>query len=59
MDNVGIVVESLDAAIAAELKTAFRRDLQHCDELTREICSRRPRFQQVIDAALYQLHDQL
>jgi cardiolipin synthase len=57
--NDEISIGVLDTAIAAELKAAFKRDMQACDELTREIWSRRPRFQQLVDAALYQMHDQL
>jgi cardiolipin synthase len=57
--NDEISVGVLDTSIAAELKAAFKRDMQDCDELTHEICSRRPRYQQAIDSAFYLIHDQL
>lgn len=57
--NAEIGVGLLDRDIAAQLRQAFERDLQHCHELTLDQWQRRPRRQQLLDWSAYQLHSQI
>ncbi|MNC92856.1 Minor cardiolipin synthase ClsB [compost metagenome] len=57
--NEEIGVGILDAGIAAELKAAFNRDLQQCDELHLEAWRRRPMLARAYERFAYLLHDQL
>jgi cardiolipin synthase len=56
-EEVGVGI--LDAAVAAELKAAFKRDLRQCRELTLEQWRRRPVFDRAYERFAYLLHEQL
>jgi len=56
-EEVGVGV--LDAGVAGELKTAFRRDLEHCHELELTAWRKRSAWTRLCDRLAYQLHDQL
>lgn len=56
-EEVGVGVFSLE--IAAELKEAFERDLEHCHELDLDAWRRRPIRSRMFDRFAYLLHDQL
>jgi cardiolipin synthase len=56
-EEVGVGV--LDARIAADLKAAFARDLEHCQELELETWRKRPAAKRLFDRFAYLLHDQL
>ncbi|QCF27533.1 cardiolipin synthase B [Hydrocarboniclastica marina] len=57
--NTEAGVGLMDKDIAAQLKEAFERDLQHCRKLTLEQWSKRPRRQRVLDWCAYQLKGQI
>ena len=57
--NEEIGVGILDARVAAELREAFNRDLQHCIELKLDEWQRRPTWIRLFDRFAYLLHHQL
>jgi cardiolipin synthase len=56
-EEVGVGV--LDKSIAADLKRAYERDLEHCRELDLDRWMQRSRLTRLGDRFIYMLHDQM